>query len=91
MSSDRNYVKFDFNNIKLANTWKKEISDVKDILIEYINKNSYNIFKDEIVNNTLNFYAVTSKLTSLNQIYILIIFVSNENNFHLKYINVLKI
>jgi tRNA/tmRNA/rRNA uracil-C5-methylase (TrmA/RlmC/RlmD family) len=90
MSSDRNYVKFDFNNIKLAHTWKKEICIVKDILIEYINKNSYNIFKNEIVNDTLNFYAVTSKLTSLNQIYILIIFVSNENNFHLKYINVLK-
>jgi len=90
MSSDRNYVKFDFNNIKLAHTWKQEIRDVKDILVEYISKNSYNIFKNEEKKDTLNFYAVTSKLTSLNQIYILIIFVSNESEFHSKYIGVLK-
>ena len=90
MSSDRNYVKFDFNNIKLAHTWKQEIIDVKDILVDYINKNSYNVFKNEEKKDTLNFYSVTSKLTSLNQIYILIIFVSNELDFHSKYIDILK-
>jgi 23S rRNA (uracil1939-C5)-methyltransferase len=90
MSSDRNYVKFDFNNIKLAHTWKQEIIDVKDILVDYINKNSYNVFKNEEKKDILNFYSVTSKLSSLNQIYILIIFVSNEIDFHTKYINVLK-
>jgi 23S rRNA (uracil1939-C5)-methyltransferase len=85
MSSDRNYVKFDFNNIKLENTWKKEICDVKNILIEFIDKNSFNIFKNKEKKDTLNFYSVTSKLTSLNQIYILIIFVSTEIDFHSKY------
>jgi 23S rRNA (uracil1939-C5)-methyltransferase len=90
MSSDRNYVKFDFNNIKLADTWKPEICNVKDILLRYIEKNSYTIFKNEEKKDTLNFYAVTSKLTSLNQIYILIIFVSNDVDFHSKYIRVLK-
>jgi 23S rRNA (uracil1939-C5)-methyltransferase len=90
MSSDRNYVKFDFNNIKLAYTWKPEICNVKDILLKYIEKNSYTIFKNEEKKDTLNFYAVTSKLTSLNQIYILIIFVSKDVDFHSKYIRVLK-
>jgi len=90
MSTDRNYVKFDFNNIKLEHTWKQEIIDVKNILIEFIHKNSFNIFKNEEKKDTLNFYSVTTKLTSLNQIYILIIFVSNDINFHSNYIQVLK-
>jgi len=91
MSSDRNYVKFDFNNIKLENTWKQEIRDVKNIICSYIETHSYIIFKDTI-EDTLNFYAVTSKLTSLNQIYILIIFVTLETNenFKSKHLDKLK-
>jgi len=91
MSSDRNYVKFDFNNIRLEHTWKQEIRDVKNILCSYIESNSYIVFKDTI-EDTLNFYAVTSKLTSLNQIYILIIFITLETNenFKLKHFDELK-
>ena len=97
MSVGRNYVKFDFNNIKLAHTWLPSIQNVKDILVEYIQENDFHIFNKICKPNTLNFYSVTSKLTSLNEIYILLIFVSSsqrigeeKDTFHETYINTLN-
>ena len=103
MSVGRNYVKFDFNNIKLAHTWLPSIQNMKDILLEYIQENDFHIFNKVWKPNTLNFYSVTSKLTSLNEIYILLIFVTGSGSgsqgigigeetetFHETYINTLN-
>jgi hypothetical protein len=87
----RNYIKFDFDNIKLSHTWLPCIQDLKDILIEYIQTNDFHIYNKIYKPDTLNFYSVTSKLTSLNEIYILIIFVSQTiDTFHETNIQILK-
>jgi len=87
----RNYIKFDFDNIKLSHTWLPCIQDLKDILIEYIQTNDFHIYNKIYKSDTLNFYSVTSKLTSLNEIYILIIFVSQTiDSFHETNIQILK-
>ena len=97
MSVGRNYVKFDFNNIKLAHTWLPSIQNLKDILLEYIQENDFHIFNKVWKPDTLNFYSVSSKLTSLNEIYILLIFVTGVGSegiktetFHETYINTLN-
>lgn len=88
-SKGRNYVKFDFNNIKLADTWDLQIQHLKDILVEYIKKNNHSIYSKQYQESVLNFYAVTSKLTSLNEIYILLIFVYPNDDFE-KYNDILS-
>ena len=85
----RNYVKFDFDNIKLEETWDIQIQKIKDLLIEYIISNNYQIYSKEYKNNILNFYASTIKLTSLNEVYILLIFVDPNKNID-KYNNILN-
>jgi tRNA/tmRNA/rRNA uracil-C5-methylase (TrmA/RlmC/RlmD family) len=84
----RNYVKFDFNNIKLADTWDLRIQHLKNLLVEYIKKNKHSIFSKQYLENVLNYYAVTSKLTVLNEIYILLIFVYPHDDFE-KYNDIL--
>ena len=84
----RNYVKFDFNNIKLADTWDLRIQHLKNLLVEYIKKNKHSIYSKQYLENVLNFYAVTSKLTVLNEIYILLIFVYPHDDFE-KYNDIL--
>lgn len=78
---ERNYIKFDFEYIRLCETWDPKINHLKDILINYIYDNNYHIYNKIYVENTLNFYSITSKLTSLNEIYILILFVNETNDF----------
>jgi len=85
----RNYVKFDFNNIKLAHTWDMRIQHLKDLFVEYITQNNQSIFSKEYIDGFLNFYAVTTKLTSLNEIYILLIFVYPYDDFE-KYNDILQ-
>jgi len=85
----RNYVKFDFNNIKLADTWDLRIQHLKDLLVEYIQKNNHSIYSKKYQDSVLNFYAVTSKLTSLNEIYVLLIFVYPYDDFE-KYNDILS-
>ena len=88
-STGRNYVKFDFNNIKLADTWDLRIQHLKDLLVEYIQKNNHSIYSKQYHESILNFYAVTSKLTTLNEIYILLIFVYPYDDFE-KYNDILS-
>jgi hypothetical protein len=38
LQTGRNYVKFDFNNIKLAHTWDNSIQDLKSLLIDFNQK-----------------------------------------------------
>ncbi len=77
----RNYVKFDFDNISLSDTWDIKIQQVKDLILQYIRSNKYHIYSKEYKDDTINFYAGTIKLTSLNEIYILLIFVYPNDDF----------
>jgi tRNA/tmRNA/rRNA uracil-C5-methylase (TrmA/RlmC/RlmD family) len=90
MTSERNYVKFDFDNIKLEETWLPSICDMKDVLVNYIKKNNYYVYNKMYKEDVLNFYSVTSKVTSLNEIYILLLFVYPYDDFEEKYNDVLK-
>jgi tRNA/tmRNA/rRNA uracil-C5-methylase (TrmA/RlmC/RlmD family) len=81
---ERNYIKFDFDNIQLSETWDPKINDLKNLLVKYIHDNNYHIYNKIYHEDNMNFYSVTSKLTSLNEIYILILFV-NETNDYTKY------
>ena len=89
MSIGRNYVKFDFNNIKLAHTWDMRIQHLKNLFVEYITQNNHTIYSKQFINKSLNFYAVTTKLTSLNEIYILLLFVYPYDDFE-KYNDILQ-
>lgn len=75
LQTGRNYVKFDFNNIKLAHTWDDSIQALKSILIDFIHSNSHHIYNKDYKESLLNFYALTCKLTTLNEIYVLLILV----------------
>lgn len=77
--SGRNYVKFDFNNIVLTDMWDKKIVKVKDLLSDFISTSESAIFDKVYVPDKLNFYQATCKLTSLDEIYILLLFVNSEN------------
>ena len=75
LQTGRNYVKFDFNNIKLAHTWDDSIQSLKSILLDFIQSNSHHIYNKDYKDSFLNFYALTCKLTTLNEIYVLLILV----------------
>ena len=75
LQTGRNYVKFDFNNIKLAQTWDDSIQYLKSLLLDFIHSESHHIYSKDYKDSVLNFYALTCKLTTLNEIYILIILV----------------
>jgi tRNA/tmRNA/rRNA uracil-C5-methylase (TrmA/RlmC/RlmD family) len=75
LQTGRNYVKFDFNNIKLAHTWDDSIQALKSLLLDFIHSNSHHIYNKDYKESLLNFYALTCKLTTLNEIYILLILV----------------
>ena len=77
--SGRNYVKFDFNNIVLTDMWDKKIVKVKDLLSDFISTSESAIFDKIYMPDKLNFYQATCKLTSLDEIYILLLFVNSEN------------
>ena len=77
--SGRNYVKFDFNNIVLTDMWDKKIVKVKDLILDFISTSESDIFDKVYVPDKLNFYQATCKLTSLDEIYILLLFVNSEN------------
>ena len=77
--SGRNYVKFDFNNIVLTDMWDKKIVKVKDLLSDFISTSDSAIFDKIYMPDKLNFYQATCKLTSLDEIYILLLFVNSEN------------
>lgn len=77
--SGRNYVKFDFNNIVLTDMWDKKIVEVKDLLSDFISTSESAIFDKIYMLDKLNFYQATCKLTSLDEIYILLLFVNPEN------------
>jgi len=81
MNKGRNYVKFDFDNIKFTELWDLKIQNLKDVLLEYIKINNYYIYDKIYIDNILNFYAATVKLTSLNEIYILLLFVYPYEDF----------
>lgn len=81
MQTGRNYVKFDFDNIVLSDTWDLKIQCIKDILLNFINNNNHHIYSKEYKENILNFYASTIKLTTLNEVYILLIFVYPYKDF----------
>ena len=76
----RNYVKFDFNNIALTHMWDKKIVNIKDLLLEFISKTESVVYDNLYVTDKLNFYAATCKLTTLDEIYILLMFVNSENS-----------
>jgi len=78
----RNYVKFDFNNIVLTHMWDKKIVEIKDLLLEFISITESVTYNKVYVPNKLNFYESTCKLTSLNEIYILLMFVENVNSLN---------
>lgn len=98
LQTGRNYVKFDFNNIKLSHTWDDSIQGIKSILLDFIHSENHHIYNRDYKQSFLNFYAITCKLTTLNEIYILLILVepsltlTNEQkiNLHQLY-NILKI
>jgi hypothetical protein len=81
----RNYIKFDFNDIKLSETWIRSLQSLKDCLLQYIEIFNFNIFNKIYNPSSLNFYSLTAKLSSLNEIYILFIFVSQNESFQEKY------
>jgi len=78
----RNYVKFDFNNIVLTHMWDKKIVEIKDLLLEFISISKSVVYDKAYLSDKLNFYAATCKLTSLNEIYILLMFVENVNSLN---------
>jgi len=80
--SGRNYVKFDFNNIVLTDMWDKKIVKVKDLLLEFISTSESAIFDKIYMPDKLNFYQATCKLTSLDEIYILLLFVNPINSIN---------
>ena len=75
LQTGRNYVKFDFNNIKLSHTWDNSIQALKTILLDFIHSENHHIYNRDYKESLLNFYALTCKLTTLNEIYILLILV----------------
>lgn len=97
LQTGRNYVKFDFNNIKLAHTWDNSIQSLKDILLDFIQSNNHHIYNKDFKESSLNFYSLTCKLTTINEIYILLILVepsltiTNEQKINLEQLyNILK-
>lgn len=86
---ERNYIKFDFDNIQLSETWDPKINDLKNLLVSYIHDNNYHIYNKKYNETTMNFYSMTAKLTSLNEIYILILFINDTNDYS-KYDNNLQ-
>jgi len=78
--SGRNYVKFDFNNIVLTHMWDKKIVIMMELLLDFISTSESAIFDKIYVPDKLNFYQATCKLTSLDEIYILLLFVDPENS-----------
>ena len=97
LQTGRNYVKFDFNNIKLAHTWDDSIQSLKDILLDFIQSNNHHIYNKDFKESSLNFYSLTCKLTTINEIYILLILVepsltiTNEQKINLEQLyNILK-
>ena len=41
---ERNYIKFDFDNIQLSETWDPKINDLKNLLVKYLYDNNYHIY-----------------------------------------------
>ena len=47
LQTGRNYVKFDFNNIKLAHTWDDSIQSLKSLFLDFIHLENHHIYNKD--------------------------------------------